>query len=678
MKNFSTLLLAVFAVLGARADVIPAFDLWRQPQVWPRHMQIRSQFLEAVRRGDTKLMETASKAGVELMPEDPTWRYNHACALAYREQAGLALNELEQAVRLGFRDANAIEKDPDFARINTLPRFKEIVDLAKKLADEPIPGRPQVSPAFARMGGAFTLNTTNVTWNFDTGLFETTLETVGVNNPQPLAEKYGQSRIKGGDCRERPYMVAWISEGTASGNGGDLYLNRDRGHSHLATGDFPLLTTLRLPKEALKYNCDADMPNMIIKGQHAVFGNASRARVSGPFWRSYARVAMLDPGMAPRMNTFYLDNQFWVFPAHMDFGRDGIGDVFPCLTPHQFISVGSSYTDQPFLRAAVACSAAFPRPTKQGVLRRKLLAPTLQWILRRTMKGIGSEKAYLSPKAHPTAFAAKQLDTEAAVKFAHALHPEQIPPVATLALVNSRIFPIPLPRPIHDYPDPNGEFLFVTPTAIAIALRGLEAERTFLVKASSFPEQDPSVEYVWRVTHGDEKAVTIGVPLGETLASPETGLAQITIDRRALTNRLDIAVFAKSHGTAFGAPSFITFMPIPFEKRVYDANKRLVSIDNANPEGRYTDPFLALPRAWKDTFRYDAAGKLAGYVRTIKGQEMASFTATGERIVEKNADGSPKTVVRVKYLPRGNRAGAHANLPPELTYVDDGEPFPFK
>jgi hypothetical protein len=216
--------------------------------------------------------------------------------------------------------------------------------------------------------------------------------------------------------------------------------------------------------------------------------------------------------------------------------------------------------------------------------------------------------------------------------------------------------------------------IFATPTAIAFALRGLEAERTFLVQAHTFPERDSTATFAWRVVGGDASAVKISPPLGETLASPETGLAQITIDRRNLKERLDIAVFAKSHGTEWGAPSFITFMPIPFENRTYDANGKLISIDNANPEGRYVDPLLALPRQWKDTFRYDSDGKLLGYVRTIGDQEVAAFTASGERIVERNADGSPKKTVRVRYLPRRMRNSAHPNLPPELTYVDEGTP----
>ena len=122
MKKFSFLAFCgIVSLASSSSDVTPVFDVWRQPQVWPRHIQLRNSFLQSIHRGDTKGMEAISRAGVELMPEDPTWRYNHACALAYRESPESALVDLEMAVQLGFRNADAIEKDSDLARINTHP-----------------------------------------------------------------------------------------------------------------------------------------------------------------------------------------------------------------------------------------------------------------------------------------------------------------------------------------------------------------------------------------------------------------------------------------------------------------------------------------------------------------------------------------------------------------------------
>ena len=40
------------------------------------------------------------------------------------------------------------------------------------------------------------------------------------------------------------------------------------------------------------------------------------------------------------------------------------------------------------------------------------------------------------------------------------------------------------------------------------------------------------------------------------------------------------------------------------EKREYAADGRLLSIDYSNPEDRYSDPALALPRAWEPYMRW--------------------------------------------------------------------------
>ena len=42
-------------------------------------------------------------------------------------------------------------------------------------------------------------------------------------------------------------------------------------------------------------------------------------------------------------------------------GKPGIGDVFPANAPFQLVSLGASWSDQPFLRAALV------RPTATGV-----------------------------------------------------------------------------------------------------------------------------------------------------------------------------------------------------------------------------------------------------------------------------------------------------------------------
>ena len=167
----------------------------------------------------------------------------------------------------------------------------------------------------------------------------------------------------------------------------------------------------------------------------------------------------------------------------------------------------------------------------------------------------------------------------------------------------------------------------------------------------------------------------IETPPGEAATTPEKGFAQITVDRRNIKERIDVACFAKTDGTDWGAPAFISFFPIPQEERTYRPDGQIASIDYSNPEGVYSDPLVSLPRHWKDTYSYDAAGHLLGWTRSYNGKDTAAFTATGDRIVERRGDGTPAKAVHVKYTPRSTNDPLE---PLTLSYLDDGEPFDVK
>ena len=671
MKNFRLLLIVLtfgsFPLSAcAEARVQSVYDM---PRLWPRHCQLRQELVDALRRGDIQTMEATCRAALELMPADATWRYNLACALAYREKPDLALAELDKAIDCGFRNADAIAKDGDLSRIAKDPRFAELVAKARSLNKKPVDGQSVRKPAVVPAGGPLTLSETNLVWNFDTGVFEALVEVGEPRRPLPdLAAGYSASKPT---SPERPYVAAWLSGGSGAGNTGDLYVNRDGGHSQLAVSDFPNLTAIHYDSPARARGLHLDIPNTFF-GSTPVFGNISRGRTKGAFWRSMARGVFTDPGIAPRMDLFYRNNQFWVLPAVNDVGKPEIGDAFPANAPFQLVSLGASWSDQPFIRAALAASASFRRPTKQALVRRRLLAPTLQWLLRRTQKGVRTEDDYLSPLAHPTAFDAKRLDAAELVKRAHDLKMEEIPPMVSLALINSRLFPIKFPEPGRDYPDTLSELLFNTTSAICLILRAPDGERTFLLRAQTAPEHDPNATFAWRVVNGPADAVKIAAPFGETLNGPENGFVQITINRRHLTNRIDVACFAKTTHTSFGAPAIVSFYPIPQEKRTYRSDGQIAAIDYTNPDRVYSDPAIALPRHWTDTYDYSPDGKPLGFTRSYNGEASASFTIKGERIVERNPDGTPKRLVRIKYTPRGT---GDAIQPVELTYLDDGDPY---
>ena len=671
MRMKKICLLLLFAVFAVHAEEECPLPIWSLPQVWPRHNQLRLELMSALRRGDIRAMEAICRAGITTVPGDATWHYNLACALAYQKDPEPALNELNRAIEFGFRNADAISKDSDFARLKQLPRFAELIEKARGLADQPVPGHPKPGLRVGTVGTTITLAETNLVWNFDTGFYDVLLRLNPSKTPLNLqAASYMKSKPK---SPEIPLVSGWLVDGTGAGNTGDLYVNRDRRHSTLNTGDFPQLTSIYYPKSSYKTNADICHPNA--KYLYPVFGNISRGYTQGPYWRSLARYSMTEHGLAARMDAAYRSNQFWAIPCVNDFGKPLLGDIFPGNAPFQFVSEGASWSDLPFLHAALAASASFRPETKIAILKLYAMGPTLQWLLRSTQKGILTQEDYFTAKAHPAAFNSKNLDLVRLVKKAHALRPDEIPPTVALDLINSRMFPVKYPLPLRDYPDLLSELVYNASSSIAFLLRAPAGERTFLVRAKPFAAGTNTVTYTWRVVNGDPQRVKITAPLGEALNTPDRGFAQILLDRRGLTNRIDVACFAKTPTSDWGAPAIISFSPVSLETRVYRPDGKIESIDYSNPSMKYCDPNLALPRNWKDTYTYAKDGTCLGYSRSVKGKPSADFLPTGERIVERDANGQPKKVVRVRYLPR--RTGNDLQ-PLELTFTDEDEPYEVK
>jgi len=359
--------------------------------------------VQAIRtQADGEALKVAKKA-VELLPEDPIWRYNLACAYARLGQKNHALDDLEKAIDLGFRQKKAIRDDADFAAYKEDLRFLQLVEYAGDMSTRPILFGPQAHvTATAQAGSTLVLGDHNLTWDFDFACF--------------LA-----------DARIEPPV--------GKGNAGDLYINRDAGHSMLNCSDFPGLTRVVLDAEGRRRGMDNDYPNILFP--QPVFGNASVAfttNTSGASWRSLPRALMTRDALRLRtMARLYLGNQLWFFPSHEDCPPVGTyGDVFQSVAPYWIVTAGSSFTDQPYLRGALAASRAFDPKTKEVAVRRGLFAATLQKLIRCSLTSVPDEAAYLTPAAHPTAFPAGALDTNRLVRAAAALKPAEIPPLAVL------------------------------------------------------------------------------------------------------------------------------------------------------------------------------------------------------------------------------------------------------
>jgi hypothetical protein len=82
---------------------------------------------------------------IEREPREPRHRYNLACAEARLGFSELALDALEKAVQLGFKDRALLLTDDDLATLRSLPRFHAAV----RLLPAPAPAAP-AGPAIAR------------------------------------------------------------------------------------------------------------------------------------------------------------------------------------------------------------------------------------------------------------------------------------------------------------------------------------------------------------------------------------------------------------------------------------------------------------------------------------------------------------------------------------------------
>ena len=79
------------------------------------------------RSGDHSKALAADLRFSTLCPENPVAHYNLACSLANLRRIEEALEALERAVRLGYRDFRHIDHDPDLANVRRDPRYHKML-----------------------------------------------------------------------------------------------------------------------------------------------------------------------------------------------------------------------------------------------------------------------------------------------------------------------------------------------------------------------------------------------------------------------------------------------------------------------------------------------------------------------------------------------------------------------
>ena len=85
------------------------------------------------RKGYYKEGLEVDKKLVHLKPEDPVVRYNLACSLSLLGKSKEALEELKNAILLGYDEFSYILEDPDLENLRSLSEFKTFFCKLKKL-----------------------------------------------------------------------------------------------------------------------------------------------------------------------------------------------------------------------------------------------------------------------------------------------------------------------------------------------------------------------------------------------------------------------------------------------------------------------------------------------------------------------------------------------------------------
>lgn len=591
--------------------------------------------------------ERLARQLVNAAPKSPMPRFHLARALARQGDDEAAIEALSEAVDRGFIDARAMVTDPHLASLHDERDFVQVARRAHEATNPPDPvANPSIVPPAAVEAatvedGVATLDRSNLIPQAQQGFFRGYFRFEDAEAAAP--------DIRTGDNEIADTLNRWYNQGSAAGNHGDLYDNRDAGHSRLSADLFPQLTHIRYDKELSDHGLHRGAQTQFLYN-HVTLGNCSMAMTHNVYWRSLPRMMLLDARSLNMLRLQYSQNHLYLYPSHHDYRADH-GDVYHANTPYMIISEGSSGSDQPFLRAVASTLAAFQPEVKRRLTRSGLLMPTVQMILRRSQQQVQSDEDYLRGRAHPTVFRKDDLDVKRMIETAQAMREDTLPPLVRLEVVEESLGELG-----RDYFAPvDREKMFDTPGAISRIFRSTEHTKRMVVSAENSGDvNDHPLEFHWVVLRGDAERITITPRNDEgtvvEIEVPYHGRGGVPGRRDLTSNRIDIGVFAHN-GHHYSAPAFISIHTIPTELRRYSDDGRILSVDYANADmnRRYADPMISLPKDWSDEYFYDGDGRMLGWTR-VRGNDRQGFTRDGALVLETDDRGRPTRARTVEYV----------------------------
>ena len=595
-------------------------------------------------------------------PDPAALQAARAVVAALAGDGPAALEHLAAAARGGLPRLRSLIADPVFTPLAADPELGFRLAALAALPEPDAAPLPRPAPVTSGVtGGVARITAANTAWNPETDRLEPRFAFA----PKPDAPILPPLP----KTAELEILREHAKRGRAAGNHGDLYDNRDRGHSALDLKRHPQLTAVVYPPQARAADLDYGLADRFLFDQ-VVFGNSSTAMTGSVLWRSLPRLAMTQPDGAGPVGLWQTAaaNGLYVYPAHHDYGEksggeksggeqsggEQSGDLFPANTPYILVSHGSSGSDQPFLEAVALILAAFPPETKARLIEENLVVPTVQMVFRRSLRNVTSREDYFSGAAHPAVFEGYNINLARMVSLANSITPDTIPAESRIRVVEEELGT----EGVDYFGEGLSEQLFDTPAAVARIWRSRTWQRSMLLSAEDSRDVDGRpLTFHWRLLQGDPAKVKIEPLDGGARARVTLNWHDpfpISEDNPLVSARLDIGLFA-DNGQRDSAPAILSWYFPPEETRTYapgpDKAPRIAAIDYAAPAKAkvYADPML-IPRAdWRDTYAYDDSGALTGWTRARPAREEERFTVEGARILAPAAEGRPAETVAVAY-----------------------------
>lgn len=609
----------------------------------PRFAEEENLIYQLIRSGALDRAAQSVDGLIERYPKAPRLQVMKAEIAASRNDAETAFGALQTASSLGYAGLEKALGAPAFRPLVQDDRMQAL------LATPPValPETPFAPGLVRNSVGVVTAQ--NTRWNADLARLEVVFAIPPTQKSKPV------SHHKEGVMGRLNKMVR---RGQAAGNHGDIYDNRDAGHSAPRGLKNTQVTVVAYGEDARAKGLHYGLNEALIFDGVA-YGNSSTA-LKGKAWRSQARHALTTRLGPIRAWQLYDNNHIYVFPEHRDhdsFEERGHGDIFPANTPLMLISKGSSGSDRRFLQAIQIILAGFKPDVKALLTEKKLIAPTVQQIIRRGMKGVETDEDYLSGRAHPTVFDQRKAPLGRMLDLANALEADSVPPRAQIAVLAETPRKGPFASPVP-------EELFTTPDAIARTWRGAERARRYtLSAAASWDANDRPLTFFWRVLRGDPGKVKI------ERKTPDAAEVEVTIEwhegvkspEGLASSRVDIGLFA-FNGVQYSAPAIFSLHLPAHQQRVYaddPDDERPVRITYYPKKGdrTYLDPIIWPWRGWEDAYEYGGDGDLFGWTRTYRKGGTARFTRHGLKVEEADDKGRPVRARAVRYEMKRNAKG---------------------